>query len=97
MQIPAVNDSAWHQGASDVPPDSRRLVILAVQDLRCGGFHLGRHISAEAEHWRIFNAGRWSPIHNAAILGWLKIPQHIPHRLSTSLEASRERLLAQVR
>lgn len=97
MQIPSLDDAAWQTELSSGPADCRRPVILAIQDSRYGGFHLGCYTDAETERWQIFMAGRWSHVPNTAVLAWLPIPHRLSHRFSSTLETSRQKLLAQFR
>ncbi|MEM7064788.1 MAG: hypothetical protein AAF572_16715 [Cyanobacteria bacterium P01_B01_bin.77] len=96
MQIPSLDDSAWH-GACRRPLDLQRPIILAVQDSRYGGFHLGRQTSSDHRYWHVFHAGRWSTVLSTAVVGWLPIPHRLSHSFSSSLETSRQRLLAQLK
>ncbi len=94
MQVPSLEDSAW-RGECRRPSDPQRPVILAVQDARYGGFYLGRRADAEHQYWHMFNAGRWSTVPSTAVVGWLPIPHRLSHRCSSTLETSRQKLLAQ--
>ena len=97
MQIPSLDDDAWH-GECRRPADLQRPVILAVQDARYGGFYLGRRAArTKHQYWHVFNAGRWTTVASAAVVGWLSIPHRLSHSFSSSLETSRQRLLAQVK
>lgn len=97
MQIPSLEDSAWRKDSSSHPSDTKRPVILAIQDGNHGGFYLGRRTYYEADRWRMVNAGRWSYVANEAVIGWLPIPHRLSHSFSSPLETSRQKLLAQLR
>ena len=93
MQIPSLDDSAWH--GECCRPAEPRPVILAVQGARYGGFYLGRRAHSEPQYWYVLNAGRWPTVPSTAVVGWLPIPHRLSHSFSSSLETSRQRLLAQ--
>ncbi|MGD1854575.1 MAG: hypothetical protein ACFB2W_10015 [Leptolyngbyaceae cyanobacterium] len=94
MQIPSLDDSAWH-GECRRPVDPQRPIILAVQGARYGGFYLGRRAHPEHQYWHVFSAGRWATVPSTTVVGWLPIPHRLSHSFPSSLETSRQRLLAQ--
>ena len=94
MQIPSLDNPVWH-GECRRPSDPQRPIILAIQDVRYGGFYLGRRAHSEHQYWYVFNAGRWATVPGKAVVGWLPIPHRLSHSFSSSLEISRQRLLAQ--
>lgn len=97
LQIPALDDPAWRLCPEGALPDTKRPVVLALQDSRYGGFRLGRHLGQAPGNWHMYDAGQWELIATPAVLGWLTIPQRLSHRARPPLQASRKRLLASVR
>ncbi|MEO1590884.1 MAG: hypothetical protein AAFU71_06295 [Cyanobacteria bacterium J06632_22] len=100
LQIPAIDDPAWRLCPDGALPHARRPVVLALQDSRYGGFRLGCYsppTDSFAGGWLLHEAGQWLTLPNESVLGWLTIPQRFSRRLRPPLQASRERLLANVR
>ncbi|MEM9219826.1 MAG: hypothetical protein AAGD25_36550 [Cyanobacteria bacterium P01_F01_bin.150] len=96
MQIPSLDHADWNRD-SDTPSNSLRPVILAVQHPQHGGFYLGRYAYSQDRHWHIFYAGQWVSVAQESVLGWLPIPHRLSQSFSSTVEASRQRLMTQFR
>jgi hypothetical protein len=78
LQIPPLEDPIWHRSAMVGPQESRRPVVLAVQDSSYGGFRIGKYMPVQGEgRWLVYISGRWELLHHETILGWLPIPQRL--------------------
>ena len=94
MQIPSLDNPDWHP-ENNKPTNSLRPVILAVQNPHHGGFYLGRYSYSPDRHWHIFYAGQWGSVPPESVAGWLPIPHRLSHSFSTTVETTRQKLLAQ--
>jgi hypothetical protein len=92
LQIPPLQDKAWHRNVLSCPQDTRRPVVLAVQDPRYGGFRVGKCLPDQPGRWLMYTAGEWEGVHTEAILGWLEIPHRLRRERRRPLSVLRRKL-----
>lgn len=91
LELPPLGDKAWQSDVLNYPADTKRPVVLAVQDPRYGGFRIGRCKSNPPGRWMMYSSGEWEAVHSEAVMGWLKIP-HRPRRERQPLAVLQKKL-----